>query len=101
MNPATFRPFHLSGGVMSMSVTRAAGGPLLLALLVVSLSAAEPEEKGFISLWDGKTFDHWKANENKESWKIEEGTLVCQGPRSHLFYVGPEAPFTNFELRVD
>jgi hypothetical protein len=58
-------------------------------------------EEGFVSLWDGKSFTDWKVNENKESWRIEDGCLVCNGPRSHLFYTGKEAPFTNFELRVD
>ena len=32
---------------------------------------------------------------------IEDGKLVCFGPRGHLFYVGDEKPFVNFELRVD
>ncbi len=56
---------------------------------------------GWVQLWDGKTFKGWKANENRDSWKIEDGVLVCHGPRSHLFYVGDQAPFKNFELRVD
>ncbi len=58
-------------------------------------------EAGWVQLWDGKTFKGWKANENRDSWKIEDGVLVCHGPRSHLFYVGDQAPFKNFELRVD
>jgi hypothetical protein len=84
----------LSGRVVGL-------GMLLVWIAALPLAAAEPKEEGFVSLWDGKTFENWKANENKESWKIEEGALVCKGPRSHLFYSGPEAPFTNFELRVD
>ena len=55
----------------------------------------------WISLWDGKTFDGWKASENTDSWKIEDGAFVCHGPRSHLFYVGDEAPFVNFHFKCE
>ena len=49
-------------------------------------------------MFDGKTLDGWKASENKASWKVEEGALVCEGPRSHLFYMGADKPFENFEF---
>ncbi len=60
-------------------------------------------EDGFISLWDGKTFDGWKASENKGTFTIKDGALVAQGKRSHLFYVGDVngGKFKNFELKVD
>lgn len=64
------------------------------------LKAAEPEE-GFVSLWDGETFDGWKVNENPDSWSIRDGAIVAHGPRSHLFYVGEHAAFRNFELKAD
>ena len=52
-------------------------------------------------LFDGKSMDGWKANENTDSWKLVDGTLRCEGPRSHLFYVGKDgkASFRNFEFR--
>lgn len=51
---------------------------------------------------DGKTFNGWKiADESAKSWKIEDGAFVAQGQRSHLFYVGDEKPFKDFELKVD
>jgi len=59
------------------------------------------DESGFVSLWDGQTFDGWKINESPESWKIENGEIIAHGKRSHLFYEGDLAPFRNFELRVD
>ncbi|MDE0734202.1 MAG: DUF1080 domain-containing protein [Pirellulaceae bacterium] len=43
----------------------------------------------------------WKANENKETWKFEKGNLVCDGPRSHLFYIGSDKPFVNFEFKAE
>ncbi len=73
---------------------------LFSAIVIFSLSnSTQAGEKGWKSLMDGKTFKGWKANENKESWKIEEGSFVCQGDRSHLFYVGDDKPFKNFEFK--
>ena len=74
-----------------------------LALVSISVvgSAAEPDKDGFVSLFDGKTFSGWKINEKPDSWKLKDGAIVANGPRSHLFYVGDEKPFVNFELRVD
>ena len=53
----------------------------LLALLITasSLAAAE-KEPGWVSIFDGKSLQGWKANENKETWKFEDGKLVCHGP---------------------
>lgn len=72
------------------------------ASFVLSASA-EPEE-GFVSLFDGKSLDGWKvAEEAKGSFKVEDGSIVAHGDRSHAFYVGKvhEAKFDNFELRLD
>jgi Domain of Unknown Function (DUF1080) len=63
--------------------------------------ATAADEEGFQSLFDGKTFAGWKINESPDSWKIEDGAIVAHGPRSHLFYVGDEQPFENFDLKVD
>ena len=72
--------------------------PLLL-LTIIATSALADEK--WINLWDGETFDGWKASENKDSWKIEDGAIVCIGPRSHLFYVGEHAPFKNFHFKCE
>jgi hypothetical protein len=73
----------------------------LILLCTVRLAAAESEE-GFTSLFDGKTFTGWKtATEHTNTWKIEDGALVTRGDRCHLFYIGDEKPFKNFELKVD
>jgi hypothetical protein len=65
------------------------------------LGAAEAEA-GFRSLFDGQTFAGWKpAQEHPGTWKIEEGALVAHGERCHLYYVGEEKPFQDFELKVD
>ncbi len=74
---------------------------ILLNVAIARLSAADAEE-GFVSIFDGKTFNGWKpATESPGTWKIEEGAFIAHGPRDHLFYVGDEKPFKNFELKVD
>ncbi len=61
-----------------------------------------PLEAGFVALFDGKSFEGWKmAEENQGTWKIEDGAIVAQGDRSHLFCVGDGKPFKNFTLRVE
>ena len=77
--------------VLSLSVFVAGSG-----------SAAEPKnDDGWITLFDGSSLEGWKASEHKDSWTLKEGILTCHGERSHLFYVGDEAPFKNFELKVE
>lgn len=67
----------------------------------VACHAADKTEEGFTRLDDGKTFKGWKISENPDSWSIKDGAFVANGPRSHLFYVGDDKPFKNFELKVD
>lgn len=73
-----------------------------LLLGVQTRTLAAEVEPGFTSLADGKTFKGWKpAEENKDTWKIEDGAFVAHGDRCHLFYVGDDKPFKNFDLKVD
>ncbi len=57
----------------------------------------------WISLFDGKTLDGWRANEHPETFKVEDGKILVHGERSHLFYVGPvrNGDFKNFELGAE
>lgn len=72
-----------------------------LCLLTALSFAAEPGDEGWNSIFDGKSMTGWRASENKDSWKVYDGALVCNGPRSHLFYVGDEKPFVNFEFQCE
>ena len=64
--------------------------------------SAEPLEPGFVSLFDGKSLDGWKkSEENPDSLQVEDGLLVIDGPRAHLFYDGDLAPFKNFHFIAD
>lgn len=53
----------------------------------------------WIPLFNGKDMEGWRPSENKASWKVRDGQLSPEGPRSHLFYTGRE--FKNFELEVE
>jgi hypothetical protein len=57
------------------------------------------DDDGWITLFDGKTFDGWKASENPENWSVEDGAIAGQGGRSHLYYV--EREFRNFHFKTD
>jgi hypothetical protein len=85
----------------------------LACLLACSLTAAfsfaaeKKEEKkdakddGFKTIFDGKSMDGWKVNENKGSFKLADGAIFANGNRSHCFYVGDEKPFKNFVLELE
>ncbi|MBN2314983.1 MAG: DUF1080 domain-containing protein, partial [Sedimentisphaerales bacterium] len=76
---------------------------LTCCLFLSSSQLALGQEDGWISLFDGKSFNGWKVHENKDTFSIRDGMIVVDGPRGHLFYVGPvnNANFKNFELKVD
>ncbi len=76
---------------------------LSLALTVTSFVAATAADGGWISLFNGRNLDGWKASENPDTFKVVDGELIVLGPRAHLFYVGKDgkATFKNFELEVE
>ena len=53
----------------------------------------------WIQLFNGKDLEGWRPSEHKDSWKIRDGQISAEGPRSHLFHTGRE--FKNFELEVE
>jgi len=84
---------------------------LLIAMLVAPLAVIGADEakgkkkgeKGFVSLFDGKSLNGWKVNkENPKSITVKEGNIVIDGPRAHLFYTGDveNHNFKNFVLRA-
>ena len=75
---------------------------ILSLLTVIAISAQSFAEDGFKRLDDGKSFKGWKkTEENQDSWTVEDGAFKAHGNRAHLFYVGDDKPFVNFELKVD
>jgi hypothetical protein len=69
------------------------------------LAVAADDETGFESLFDGTSLAGWQAIESPSSFKVAHGAIVAHGPRSHLYYVGPNpakpVEFTNFHLKAE
>ncbi|MEJ7691529.1 DUF1080 domain-containing protein [Daejeonella sp.] len=77
---------------------------LAIPLLLLSCSSLnhKKDRDGWISLFDGKTLNGWKKNENPGTFKVENGTIMVAGSRSHLFYDGivMNHNFKNFEFKA-
>jgi hypothetical protein len=75
---------------------------LLLALIACSNTTKVQGKKGWISLFDGKTLNGWKASEKPGTFSVEDGAIKVAGPRSHLYYEGPvmNHNFKNFEFKA-
>jgi hypothetical protein len=71
------------------------------ALLLATPSAWCADKPGkWVKMFDGKTLDGWKANENPESWTVENGTLAGHGKASHLFWMKQECENCEFKAMV-
>jgi hypothetical protein len=76
---------------------------LSLVLLLANVDGyAQKSKKGWIPLFDGKTFTGWKVGDNASTFSIENGSIVVNGPVAHLFYDGPvnNHSFKNFEFKA-
>lgn len=75
--------------------------PALFLALAMPVFAAEKD--GWISLFDGKSLDGWKANENPATFSVKDGAIVVKGDRAHLFYAGSveNHDFKNFEFKAE
>ncbi len=77
---------------------------LLALALICTTCTTEKKSSEWIELFNGKDFTGWKASENQGTFKIENGMIVANGDRSHLFYVGDgkePIDIKNFELSAD
>ncbi|MBD3377510.1 DUF1080 domain-containing protein [candidate division KSB1 bacterium] len=78
---------------------------IVLAFMVMGMGCenSQSQESEWISLFDGKSLDGWKASENKDTFSVQDGKIKVHGKRSHLFYVGEveNADFKNFELKAE
>ena len=75
--------------------------PLAVSLALLA-AAPDHHEKdgddGFVAIFDGKTLDGWRAAENPDSFKVEDGAIVAAGPRAHLFH---EQELTDFVFECE
>lgn len=60
-------------------------------------AAAKSAEEGFVSLFNGKDLDGWKASEGVQ-WEVVDSVIVTPPKRSHLF---TNKEYRNFELRLE
>lgn len=76
---------------------------LTFLFAIATLATSSAQSDGWVSLFDGKTLDGWKASENPSTFTVADGAIVVNGPRSHLYYVGQvnNHVFTNFEWKAD
>jgi len=82
----------------------------MMAFVTASLLTAVPfsspavaDDGSWVSLFDGKTLAGWKAGESPASFRVVDGAIAADGPKAHLFYVGPDgkASFESFEAAVE
>lgn len=75
---------------------------IFATLLLASCASSKGSKAGWVSIFDGKTFNGWKVNENPQTFSIQDGAIVANGPRAHLFYTGSVADhdFKNFEFKA-
>lgn len=72
---------------------------ILCGVVLFALAAAPADTDGWISMFDGKTLNGWKANERPESWTVRDGTITGDGEASHLFWMERECE--NCEFKAD
>lgn len=61
------------------------------------------EADGWVPLFNGKDLSGWKASEREGTFSVEDGLILVDGDRSHLFYTGDVngGVFKDFELWVE
>ncbi|HEY0742409.1 MAG TPA: DUF1080 domain-containing protein [Chryseosolibacter sp.] len=76
---------------------------IFASFILFTLTASNPAPADeWITLFDGKSFNGWKASENPSTFTIKDGMIQVFGERAHLFYMGDVANhnFKNFEWKV-
>src|SRR5688572_28393749 len=71
-----------------------------LATLLMHAVIAAAQEGKWVKMFDGKTLDGWKANEEPQNWTVEDGAIVGRGGRSHLFWMKEECENCEFKATV-
>ena len=74
----------------------------LALLMFTGMKENDAPAEGWVTIFDGKTFNNWKISEHPETFTIKDGSIVVFGERAHLFYEGPVGNhnFKNFEFKA-
>ena len=86
-------------GMISNSWTGCLRAVVAASFGLLMLNSSHGQE--WAQLFDGRSLEGWKAAEKPESFRVEDGAIVCQGARAHLFYEGDGKPFRNFEFECE
>lgn len=75
----------------------------IVATVTASLAVSAQAGDDWISLFDGKSLAGWKAAETPSSFRVDDGKIVVNGKRGHLFYDGKvqNHNFKNFHFKAD
>ena len=75
---------------------------LMIALFAFLANVSFAQKGKWIELFNGKNLDGWKVSESPQSFRVEDGNLIVEGPRAHLFYDGDvnNHDFKDFELKA-
>jgi hypothetical protein len=73
------------------------------AVAETSATGVQPDADGWYTLFNGENLDGWKFSEDPGSFSVDDGMIVVNNKRSHLFYDGPveNHDFTNFEFQAE
>jgi hypothetical protein len=70
------------------------------------LAGDEPQEKGWVAIFNGKDLDGWEAYDRSgkqadlsKNWVVKDGVIHGSGPVSHLF--SPRGDYKNFRYRAE
>ncbi len=80
---------------------------IISAVIIISImgfsKTNEIAEKGWTSLFDGKSLVGWKVGKNAETFSVDSGMIVVHGKTAHLFYDGNllDHNFKNFEFKAE
>ncbi len=81
--------------------------PRTIASLIILLFTSVLPADDWLPLFNGQDISGWRANNDPDSFKVEDGILRCQASgqfKAHLFYVGNRSDgfesFKNFELEA-
>lgn len=61
---------------------------LAFAIILLLSTCQLNQQDEWIELFNGKDLTGWVAKENPGTLKVEDGAIVCNGERAHLYYNG-------------
>lgn len=84
---------------MDQFKSSALGVCLVLSACATPTVSAEADP---LVLFDGESLDGWRVTaENPDSFRVEDGAIIAEGPRAHLFYDGEHGTdIVDFELSL-